>query len=198
MGALGYLTYNSMMFLFGTRTTAFSCCTSLCCPCRHAVPVEPPPAGLAGSPSLARDDTSVRSTHRDLPLAHRGDERPHLALHNRSINLCGPARRVHRRNGGGDQPGIRPGPSDLGAGGHSGGAWTVEPPTLGPLLAGATLVFWFIESVGIAVDQWFGSTADPASAVTSMTMVPAFAGLAVVSAPLLIILRSLRARSFGG
>lgn len=77
------------------------------------------------------------------------------------------------------------------------GLWNRRP--WGPLLAGATLVFWFTESVAIAVDQWFGSTADPASTVTSMTMVPAFAGLAVVGVvPLLIILRSLRARSFGG
>ena len=71
------------------------------------------------------------------------------------------------------------------------GLWRRRP--WGALLAGAVLVFWFIESVGIAVDQWFGSTADPASTVTSMTMVPAFAGLAVIGlAPLWIVLRSLR------
>jgi hypothetical protein len=43
------------------------------------------------------------------------------------------------------------------------GLWNRRP--WGPLLAGATLVFWFMESVAIAVDQWFGSTADPASTV---------------------------------
>jgi hypothetical protein len=71
------------------------------------------------------------------------------------------------------------------------GLWRRRP--WGALLAGAVLVFWFIESAGVAVDQWFGSTADPASTVTSMTMVPAFAGLAVIGlAPLWIVLRSLR------
>jgi hypothetical protein len=71
------------------------------------------------------------------------------------------------------------------------GLWRRRP--WGALLSGAVLVFWFIESIGIAVDQWFGSTADPASTVTSMTMVPAFAALAVVDlVPLLIILRSQR------
>jgi hypothetical protein len=73
------------------------------------------------------------------------------------------------------------------------GLWRRRP--WGALLSGAVLVFWFIESIGIAVDQWFGSTADPASTVTSMTMVPAFAALAVVDlVPLLIILRSQRGR----
>jgi hypothetical protein len=71
------------------------------------------------------------------------------------------------------------------------GLWRRRP--WGALLAGAVLVFWCIESVGVAVDQWFGSTADPASTVTSMTMVPAFAGLAIIGlAPLWIVLRSLR------
>jgi menaquinone-dependent protoporphyrinogen oxidase len=41
----------------------------------------------------------------------------------------------------------------------------------------------------------FGSTGDPASTVTSMTMVPAFAGLAVIGlAPLWIVLRAYEAR----
>ena len=73
------------------------------------------------------------------------------------------------------------------------GLWRRRP--WGALLSGAVLVFWFIESIGVGVDQWFGSAADPASTVTSMTMVPAFAALAVVDlVPLLIILRSLRGR----
>lgn len=73
------------------------------------------------------------------------------------------------------------------------GLWRRRP--WGALLAGAVLVLWFLESVGIAVDQWFGSTADPSSTVASLTMVPVFTGLAVVGlVPLLVILRSLRAQ----
>lgn len=50
----------------------------------------------------------------------------------------------------------------------------------GVLLAGAGLVFWFIEAVGVAVDQWFGSRADPSSDVASMSVVPAFVVLATI------------------
>ena len=37
-----------------------------------------------------------------------------------------------------------------------------------------------LEGIGVATDQWFGSRADPTSPAASMTMVPAFAALAVV------------------
>jgi hypothetical protein len=39
---------------------------------------------------------------------------------------------------------------------------------------------WVIEAISVAVDQWLGSRADPASAVASLSMVPAFAVLAVL------------------
>lgn len=50
----------------------------------------------------------------------------------------------------------------------------------GYLVTGAALVMLALEGVGVATDQWFGSQADPSSPAASMTMVPVFAGLAVV------------------
>ena len=162
---------------------------------RHvvAVPMEPPRAGLAGSAGGARDDGSAGATRCGLPLAGRGDERTPLALHDRALDLA------DRPGAVTDGMGVATNPvfvQDLAiwlpaAAVVALGLWRRRP--WGALLAGAVLVFWFIESVGIAVDQWFGSTADPASTVTSMTMVPAFAGLAVIGlVPLWTVLRSLR------
>ena len=37
-----------------------------------------------------------------------------------------------------------------------------------------------IETAGVAVDQWFGHAADPASPVAAAAMVPAFAVLAAI------------------
>jgi len=37
------------------------------------------------------------------------------------------------------------------------------------------LVLWILESLSIAVDQWYGHAADPASPVASGALVPAFA-----------------------
>jgi NADPH-dependent glutamate synthase beta subunit-like oxidoreductase len=42
------------------------------------------------------------------------------------------------------------------------------------------LVMWPIESVGVAVDQWWGHAADPTSPVASVAVVPGFVGLALV------------------
>jgi hypothetical protein len=44
-------------------------------------------------------------------------------------------------------------------------------------LAGAVLVMWPIESVGVAVDQWWGHAADPSSPVASAAAVPMFLAL---------------------
>ena len=44
-----------------------------------------------------------------------------------------------------------------------------------------------LEGVGVATDQWFGSRADPTSPAASMTMVPAFAALAVVIGTVLAV-----------
>lgn len=63
----------------------------------------------------------------------------------------------------------------------------------GYLGTGAALVMLTLEGVGVATDQWFGARADPTSAAASMTMVPVFAGLAVViGAGLTLHLRALR------
>lgn len=44
--------------------------------------------------------------------------------------------------------------------------WRRRP--VGVLLAGAGLVFWLIEGIGVAVDQWFGHQADPTSEVATL------------------------------
>ena len=51
----------------------------------------------------------------------------------------------------------------------------------GLLVTGAMLVMLTLEGIGVATDQWFGSRADPTSPAASMTVVPAFAALAVVT-----------------
>lgn len=50
----------------------------------------------------------------------------------------------------------------------------------GFVLVGGMLVYFFIESISVAVDQWMGSAADPASAVASAALAPIFAILAGV------------------
>ena len=57
----------------------------------------------------------------------------------------------------------------------------------GLLVTGAMLVMLTLEGVGVATDQWFGSRADPTSPAASMTMVPAFAALAVVIGTVLAV-----------
>lgn len=62
----------------------------------------------------------------------------------------------------------------------------------GFLAIGPILTYWVIESVGVAVDQWFGHAADPSSTVVSVVMVPAFGVLALVGLiPLYIYFRHL-------
>jgi len=46
------------------------------------------------------------------------------------------------------------------------------------LIAGSVLTMWVLESIGVAVDQWYGHTADPSSPVVSAGMVWVFAALA--------------------
>jgi hypothetical protein len=58
------------------------------------------------------------------------------------------------------------------------------------LIVGAGLVMWVIESVSIAVDQWYGHAADPTSPVASAALVPAFAVLALAGlVPIYFLLR---------
>ena len=59
-------------------------------------------------------------------------------------------------------------------------AWLWRRRPWGYLLVGAGLVMWVLESVSIAVDQWYGHAAAPASPVASGALVPAFALLAAI------------------
>ncbi len=70
--------------------------------------------------------------------------------------------------------------------------WRRRPS--GVFLAGAGLVFWLLEAVGVAVDQWFGHRADPTSDVASQAGVVLFAVLATATLlPLALWLRSVPA-----
>ena len=64
--------------------------------------------------------------------------------------------------------------------------WLARRRPIGFLAAGAGLVFWFVEGVGVAVDQWFGHRADPASPHASLGGVVIFAALAVACAIALV------------
>jgi len=62
----------------------------------------------------------------------------------------------------------------------------------GYVLSGALLVFFVVENITIAVDQYMGHAADPASSVASDVLTPVFAALAVVtSVPLFFYMRHL-------
>jgi len=68
--------------------------------------------------------------------------------------------------------------------------WLWRREARGALVAGAVLGLWVIESVSIAVDQWFGVRADPDSPVVSLSVIPPFLVLAVVGlVPLWLLLR---------
>jgi hypothetical protein len=60
--------------------------------------------------------------------------------------------------------------------------WLWHGRASGILLTGSWLLFGVIESVGIAVDQWFGHQADPTSTWASVEIIPFLIGLAVVNA----------------
>jgi hypothetical protein len=69
----------------------------------------------------------------------------------------------------------------------------------GIVLAGGMLVYFVIESISIAVDQWMGSAADPASTVASATFTPIFGAIALTGlVPLYFYLRSLNRRTETG
>lgn len=59
--------------------------------------------------------------------------------------------------------------------------WLWQKQAWGFVNVGALLVFGLIESIGIAVDQWMGSAADPASTVASAVFTPIFAAVAAVT-----------------
>ena len=63
------------------------------------------------------------------------------------------------------------------------GAWQLwQRRPWGYVISGATLAFWTLEAVTVAVDQWLGHRADPLSNIASDAVVMPFAVLAVVTA----------------
>lgn len=58
--------------------------------------------------------------------------------------------------------------------------WLWQRRPWGIVLGGGLLVFGFIESISIAVDQWMGSAADPSSQVVSAGFTPVFGVVAAV------------------
>jgi hypothetical protein len=58
------------------------------------------------------------------------------------------------------------------------GVWRAHPPSVA--LASAGLVFWVVESLGIAVDQWWGHQADTSSTWASSGAVVMFGSMALV------------------
>jgi hypothetical protein len=58
--------------------------------------------------------------------------------------------------------------------------WLWHRRPQGYLVGGALLVMWFVEAVGVVSDQWFGSHADPGSAVATMGGAYLFAVVAVL------------------
>lgn len=67
--------------------------------------------------------------------------------------------------------------------------WQRRPS--GVFLSGAGLVFWVVEAIGVAVDQWFGHRADPTSDVATLAGVVLFAVLAAATlVPLALWLRA--------
>jgi hypothetical protein len=77
--------------------------------------------------------------------------------------------------------------------------WLWHRRPWGVVLGGGFLSMWVLESLSVAVDQWFGSLADPDSTVVSSSMVLPFVLLAVISTIVLaIMLRDLAPASRGG
>ncbi len=70
--------------------------------------------------------------------------------------------------------------------------WNRQP--LGELVVGSMLVVLVFEAIGVATDQWFGASADPNTPFASLAAVPIFLLLAVASAvPLFVYLKHLHA-----
>lgn len=69
--------------------------------------------------------------------------------------------------------------------------WLWRGTARGHLLAGAVLVFWVIEGVVVATDQWMGHAADRASTVASAAATPLFGALAAIGlVPLYLFFRT--------
>jgi hypothetical protein len=73
-----------------------------------------------------------------------------------------------------------------------GAIWMWRGQVWGHLIVGAMLVYWIVEGVGVAVDQWMGSAADPTSTVASAAVSPVFLVIAVIGlVPLFFYMRNL-------
>jgi len=73
--------------------------------------------------------------------------------------------------------------------------WMWRGQVWGHLITGAMLVYFIVEGVGVAVDQWMGSAADPASTVASAAISPVFLAIAVIGlVPLFFYMRNLDER----
>lgn len=73
--------------------------------------------------------------------------------------------------------------------------WLWQRKPWGFLVVGALLPMYVLESVGVAIDQWFGHAADPLSPVASGTAVVPFLVLAAVNlAATFVLLRQFRQR----
>ncbi len=69
-------------------------------------------------------------------------------------------------------------------------AWLWRHRPAGYLIVGAGLIMWVIETACVAVDQWYGHAADPASPVASGALAPVFAALALIGlVPVYYLLR---------
>lgn len=74
----------------------------------------------------------------------------------------------------------------------AGAVWLWRRLPWGFVVVSAGLVLWVVESIGIAVDQWLGHAGDPASPAASASISPAFALLALVGlVPVVAMLRGL-------
>lgn len=72
-------------------------------------------------------------------------------------------------------------------------AWLWRGLAWGYLLTASILALWVLEALGIAVDQWFGSQADPTTEFASAAMSPAFLAWSVIGLiPLGLALHPLR------
>jgi hypothetical protein len=70
-------------------------------------------------------------------------------------------------------------------------AWLWRRLAWGYLVIAAALVMWVMESACIAVDQWYGHAADPASPVASAALTPAFGALTLIGlVPMFFLFRS--------
>src|SRR5215472_1205036 len=78
-------------------------------------------------------------------------------------------------------------------------SWLWRRRAWGYVVIGATLIMFILESAGIAVDQWYGHAADPASPVASAALTPAFGLLALIGlVPTYYLFRGLPDRTQDG